>query len=420
MEKQGLVNDAADFYLEALQRKPTNVEARVKLQQVGQKHVSNMASDFFRNYNTQQIEAALESFEKLKEFNAKAAALNVQFDYPKMYDEDYQKAIETYCLKNYNQASVLVSQKKYSDAGSYIIKVKRYNGAYKNIQQLDIVATCEPLYQNAISSLENKNYSSALAILNNIKSKTDSYKDLNDLLELATAQQTKSFILFSPKPTAGNAEKDIEDYLFTNISQVALQKLPSVKIINNTPFQNAPGTNDFANSTNIDFVQAIRKATGADYFYMFDVANKRELSPAITKSTFKGFEEFRTIKSPAEIITSFNAFSYNLVKAQRSFSYDFKYKVINAYTNQIVSSQTQNINASDAIEYQEFLVKFSGNINMLYPYNPQQTPITAQYNPSNWRKMFSARNSLKSFEELKNDAYNQNLNLFINSASSMK
>lgn len=420
LEKQGLVNEAADYYLEALQRKPTSVDARLKLKEVGQKHVSNLASEFFRNYNTQQLEASLESFEKLKEFNGKTSALAVQLDYPKTYDDDYQKAVETYCAKNYNAAQVFVNQKKYSEALVAISKIRKYNASYRNSPQLEIIATCEPLYQSAVNSLENKNYSNALNILTTIRSKTENYKDLNDLLDLATSQQTKSFILFEPAPSTDKSEKEIEDYLFNNFSQAALQKFTTVKIINNTPFQNAPATTDLNNSTNVDFIQAIRKATGADYFYVFDVANKKEINPGLTRVRGKGFEQISVRKNDTLVVTEFKAFDYNNVKSQRSYAYDFKYKVINAYSNQIVASQTQGMRAQDAIEYQEFLKTFTGNINMLFPYNPQQTAPAQQSNPKGWRSLFSARNTLKTMEELRNDVYSQSINLFTNSAKDMK
>jgi hypothetical protein len=420
LEKQGLVSDAAEYYMESLQRKPTNVEARIKLKQVGQKYVSGLASEFFRNYNTQQLEPSLETFERLKEFNAKAAALNVQLDYPKTYDDDYQKSVETFCSKNYNQAFMLVNQKKYGEATTFINKVKKYNGSYRNLQQLEIVAVCEPLYQSAINNLENKNYSGAYNLLTSIRAKTENYKDMPDLLELATAQQTKSFILFEPKASPDQAEKEIEEYLFNNFSEMALQKFSTVKIINNTPFQNAPGATDLSNSDNLDLIQAIRKATGADYFYIYDVSNKRELNSGLKKTTARGYQEVKTRKNDTTVITEFKPFDYNVVRAQRSFSYDFKYKLINAYTNQIVSTQVQNIKSQDAVEYQEFMRAFSGNINTLYPYNPQQTAPLAKYNPRSWRELFSARNNLKTFEELKGEALKQNVNLFGNTANSMK
>lgn len=414
------MSEAAEYYLEALQRKSTSVDAKIKLKEVGQKHVSNLASEFFRNYNTQQLEASLETYERLKTFNSKTSALGVQLDYPKTYDEDYQKAVETYCLKNYNQASVLVNQKRYQDALGFISRVEKYNTGYKNLRQLEIIASCEPLYQSAINNLENKNYSGALNLLASIKIKTENYKDSRDLLELATAQQTKSFILFEPKPSSDQSENEIQQYLFDNFSQVSLQKFNSVKIINNTPFQNAPSTTDLNSSTNVDLIQAIRKATAADYFYVYDVSNKKEYNSGPSKTGARAYHEVKTRINDTTVITEYKPVDYSVVKSQRTFSYDFKYKLINAYTNQIVSSQTQNIRAQDVVEYQEFAKKFTGNINNLFPYNPKQTPPLGQYNPRSWRNLFSARNTLKTFEELKNDAYNQAINVFVSSGNSMK
>jgi hypothetical protein len=298
--------------------------------------------------------------------------------------------------------------------------VEKYNPSYKNTRQLEIIATCEPLYQNAINNLETKNYGAALGLLSSIKVKTENYKDTKDLLELASEQQSRTFILFEPKPALGEAERQIQDYLYENFSETAQKSFNSVKIINNTPFQNAPSTTDLNNSTNIDLIQAIRKATGADYFYVFDVANKREYNSGLTKTTARGFEEVITRVNDTTTTTEYKPFDYNVVKSSRSFSYDFKYKLINAYTNQVVSSQTQPVKASDAVEYNEFARKFSGNINTLFPYNPQKLAPLARYNPKAWRNSFSGRSELKSFDDLKTDVLNQTVRLFSNSASIMK
>ncbi|MBL7901838.1 MAG: hypothetical protein JNK73_07575 [Bacteroidia bacterium] len=420
MEKMGLVNEAAEFYFQSLQRKPTNVEARLKLKEVGQKHTSGMASEFFRNFNTQQNEASLESYERMKDFVDRCAALNVQMDYPKAYDEDYQKSVELYCSKNYHQAAALVNQKKYNEALSYISKVNRYNKDYKNLAQLSIIATCEPLYQTAITNLQNKNYAPAVQALSAISIKADKYKDAKDLLEMATAQSTKQFILFEPNGASNALTKAIETAVYNNMNDAAANQVKGIKVINNTPFQQTPEAFDFSKSTNVDLIQAIRKATGADYFYFFTVSNAKEFDSGLIKTQKKGFEETRTRKNDTLVIVEYKPFTYNLVKAQRSVSYDFSFKIINALNSQIVASQTKNMQSADAVEYQEFTQPFKSNINNLYPYNPQQTAVTAQYNAKAWRNSFSARNTLKSQEELKTDVYNQNIKLFISSTTSMK
>jgi hypothetical protein len=414
LEKQGLVNDAAEYYLESLERKPTNVEARIKLKDVGQKCVSNMASEFFRNYNTSQLEASLESFEKLKNFTAKTASLNVVLDYHKSYDEDYQKAVDTYCNKNFDQAYTLVNQKKYGDAVTYINNIKKYNGSFKTTQQLEIVAVCEPLYQNAITCLENKNYTGAYNLLSTIKSRTDNYKDSKDLFDLASAGQTKNFILFGPKnQTSDRTEKALEDYLFDNFNQVATQKFVSAKVINNTAFTSLPDLSQ-GSSASVDLIQAIRKATGADYFYTFDVSGRKESNSGNMKTPGRAFQEV-SVKKGDVFVAEYSPVDYNNVKANRSYSYQFDYKIYNAYTNQIVASQSQNVVAQDAVEYNEFQRPYNGNINQLYPYNPQQTAPLAQYNPGSWRKAFTANSTLKTFDQLKDDANNKTINIFSSS-----
>lgn len=418
LEKQGLVNEAAEYYLESLQRKPTNVDARVKLKEVGQKYTSNLASDFFRNYNTQQLESSLESFEKLKAFTGKTAALSVVMDYPKGYEDDYQKTVENYCSKNYNQAYSMVNQKKYNDALTYISNIKKYNPNYKTTQQLEIVSHCEPLYQTAVSSLENKNYASALISLSKIKERTENYKDFKELYDLSSAEQTKEFILIQPKNSTDNSEKEIEEYLFNNFTQTATQKFSNIKLINNTPFEESGGSSDMlSNNTNVDLIQAIRKATGADYFYTYDVSNKKEINTGPTKSSYTSYLEVKTRKNDTLVITEYQPVNYSLVKGSRTYSYDYKYKIINAFSNQIVSSQTQNMISQDAMEYNEFTKSFNGNINNLFPYNPHQTAPAAQYNPRSWRSMFQAKNTLKSFDELKSETNSKAINFFTTSVS---
>ena len=420
MEKQGLVNEAAEFYFQSLQRKPTNVEARIKLKEVGQKYTSSLASEFFRNFNTQQFEASLGSFERMKDFVNRCSSIQVQLDYPKAYDEDYQKAVDIWCSKNYTQATLLVNQRKYIEAQPYISKIEHYNKAYKNTAQLSIVATCEPLYQSAINNLENKNYSGALQSLSAISLKSENYKDSKELLDLALAQSTKSFILFEPKGDNSQLSRSVENYLYSNFNQAAIEKLSNAKVINNSPFQQTPSAFDMSKSANVDLIQAIRKATGADYFYFYSVNNAREYDSGLNKTSVKGYQEFRTKKNDTLTIVEYEPFYYNNVKAQRSFSYDFNFRIINAYSNQIISTQTKSMQNADAVEYNEFTRSFKGNINSLYPYNPQQTSVAAQYNARAWRNLFSARNSLKPFEELKTGVYDQTVKLFISSASAMK
>ena len=394
LEKQGLVNEAAEFYLESLQRKPTNVDARIKLKEVGQKYMSFMASEFFRNYNTNQLEASIENFEKLKNFAARTEALNVQLNYPTAYEDDYKRAIEKYSEKNYDLGAELVKQKKFNEAMPYLNNVNKYKPEYKKVKELKTTAVCEPQYQSAVSFIESKNYAQALKILTNIQATSPTYKDSKELYDLCSAQQLKNLLMFQPKtPT----NPDIIDYLFNNFSQTAMQNFKHINVINNSPFVHLPG-NDIEN--NVDLIQGIRKASGADFFYVFDVTNKRSTYSGPVKAPSKCFLKVTYKKNDTTIVTEYRATDYYQIKAKRNFSYDFKYKLVNALTNQVVSFQSMTINKVDEVEYNEFMSAPKGSLDDYFPYNPQVTLPINQYNPKNWRKLFTANKTVKTEQEL--------------------
>jgi hypothetical protein len=406
LEKQGLVNEAAEFYLESLSRKPTNVEARIKLKEVGQKYTSFMSSEFFRNYNTGQLESSIENFEKMKNFTSRTEALSVQLNYPTAYEDDYKNAIEKYCAKNYDQGAELVKQKKFTEALIYLNNVNKYKPEYKKTKDLKITATCEPQYQNAIAFIEGKNYAQAFKTLTSIHGTTDSYKDSKELYDLCAAQQAKSLLLFQPKTST---YPNIIDYLFNNFSQTAMQNFKHIEVINNSPFVYLPG-NDI--DKNIDLIQGIRKASGADFFYVFDVTNKRSQLSGPSKAPAKCYQKVVYKKNDTTIVTEYRATDYFQVKSKRTYSYDFKYKLVNALTNQIVSFQSTTVTKFDEVEYNEFTYAPKASIDDYFPYNPQATAGINQFNPRNWRKLFTANKVVKTEQELENLTHQESIKLF--------
>lgn len=406
LEKQGLVNEAAEFYLESLQRKPTNVDARIKLKDVGQKYVSFMSSEFFRNSNTGQLEASIEGFEKMKNFTARTSALSVQLNYPTAYEDEYNRAIEKYCAKNYDIGAELVKQKKYTESLVYLNNVNKYKPEFKKTKELKTTATCEPQYQNAINYIQSKNYAMAFNVLTNIQNTTNSYKDSKELYELCAAQQAKSLLLFQPK---NPAYPNTTDFLFNNFSQTATQKFTHIEVINNSPFVNLPGNNI---EGNVDLIQAIRKASGADFFYVFDVTARNPQFQGPSRVKGKCFQKVTYKKNDTLYITEYKATDYFQVKSKRIFSYIFNYKLVNALTNQIVSFQSLTVSKADEVEYNEFTSPPKGALDDYFPYNPQLTSPIQQYNPKNWRKLFTANKVVKTEQELESIVNQETISIF--------
>ena len=154
---------------------------------------------------------------------------------------------------------------------------------------------------------------------------------------------------------------------------------------------------------------------------MFDVTSKKEKETPITRSSSICYEKIVTRRDTI-LVTEFRPQPYNQVKGRRVYSFDFKFKLIDANTNQLVTSQSQTCDGIDNIDYNEFTrgrnlpngTTVNFNAYNFFPYNPGITMPMNQYNPSSWRSGFNSRKELKSFSELKKSANNKAVDVFYN------
>ncbi|GIV26247.1 MAG: hypothetical protein KatS3mg027_0061 [Bacteroidia bacterium] len=418
LEKQGLVNEAAEFYLESLKRNYKNTDARIKLKEVGQKYLDFLSSQFFREFTTGEYESSIQTFEKILDFKDRAGALGVELSYPTAYKEDYQTAIDYYVENNYNKGLAIFKQKKYKEALPYFEKVKKYRPEYKKLQTYYITAHCEPLYQNLLIDVQNKNYSKALQTIQQIYKITNQYKDVKEIEELCNGYLQKNILLFKPNLSNPNIRLNLD-------KELTMQVINGLTIGSNSNFINIKEDNTFgvfyldAIENNPDLLRAIAKATNSDYFLAVYANNRKISSPAPQIKKLDAYQEFIT-KVGETYVKEYKAVPYNNVKVSKSFGFDLNYKIIQTQNLQTIVSQYLPIQATEQKEYNEFIYKPTADIRNFYPYNPATTPPFSQYNPKPWRDLFFVNKQLKSNEELQQDAIQQALQQIQKSITSLE
>ena len=245
-----------------------------------------------------------------------------------------------------------------------------------------------------------------------MNSKSESYKDAAKLLELAKEGSLKRFIVVEPKKVKGKQDTEIENLLFSKFCET-FKEFENVKLINNSVFSSNQKLSEIL-IERPDLTQAIQKATGNDYFCLFEITNARENNPGLNRTSQKAYEEVKITQAGNVVQTQYKPLDYSVVKSSRSFSFLLNLKIIDAKNNQIVSNQSENITASDQIEYNELPKSFNGKVSNLFPYNPETTPIANRFNPNNWRQNFQKSRNLKSAEELNDEAKNNAVSTFKN------
>jgi hypothetical protein len=409
LEKQGLVNEAAEFYLESLKRNIKNTDARIKLKEVGQKYMDFLSSQFFREFTTNDYESSINTFEKLLDFKDRAGALGVELSYPSAYKEDYQTAVDNYVEENYNKGLSIYKQKKYKECLPYFEKVKKYRPEYKKLQTYYVTANCEPLYQSLILDIQNKNYQKALQTINQIYKVTNNYKDVKEIENICKSSLTKKVLLFKPNLTNPYIKLTFDKDLTTQLLNNLLNN-------NNSEYIQLKEDNTFgifyfdAIEKNHDLLRAIAKATGSDYFLSVVANNKKIYSPSPQTKKLEAYQEYLTKQITQEgeqLVKQYKPVPYNNVKIQKNFSFDLNYKIIQTKNLQNIVSQNIPIQINDQKEYNEFIYKPEADIRYYYPYNPVTTPPHSQYNPKSWRDLFFVSKELKSDAQLQKEAIDQ-------------
>ena len=410
LEKQGLVNEAASFYMESLERKPNNTKARIKLKEVGQKYVNNLSSKFFREYSSNEFDQSIETFDKLKSFTSKSSSFNVELIYPQAYNADYENALDKYLNRHYDNAYKSLNSGNFDAALREINKIKKYNPEFKRTQEFEVTAVCEPLYISMIKDMENKNYQPADSKLDRIILKKSDYKDAADLKELLNDLLTVKLMVIKPKLSD---EKEIEDNLMNEFTKESTAITKNFALINNSPFITKADIDKLSNTGNIDLLQGIKKATGVNYYFIYDISNVQINEPKTRPVQQTAYQQV-TEKRNEVLVTECVKIPFSENKISKTYSYDFKYKLLNAENNQIILTNTESCAGRDMVEYNEFPggTINTSNINKIFPYDPCTTPQINQYNPNQWRKKFSLKRELQSVNALKKDADAKSISSF--------
>ena len=402
LEEKGLINEAAEYYLISLQRNPNNVDARIKLKETGDRYIKFLSSGFFRSYNLNLDEEALEYFDKSRLFKASCDYLNVRLDhYNPDLEKDYAILLERFSEKNYVIGEKLVKQKKFNEALKYLRQVQKYNPEYKKLQTYIKTSVCEPLYVNAIKNIDNKNYKLALRQLRTVLDSSSGYKDAKEIFDLYSEIETKYVFLF---PSNNLQYSEINDNLFNAFSQVNFNNVNNARIIYNPLFYNSEI--EFSP----DLQNAIRKVTGSEYIFIYQIRNKVSEFIGPKKESYSCYRK----SNPVGAVTIYLPLTYNSVVKERRFSYEFRYKLIRTNNLQSLRSESRTILKSDRVNYNEFTEIFPQKSELAdyFPYNPNKTPLSQQFDPSSWRGLFNSRREVNSEKLLERQANEEVIRLF--------
>ena len=167
LQEAGLNDEAASFYLKALQRNQKNVDARIGLKQTGQIQIEKTLTSFYKAYSVTNYKEAVYKYQK---------ALNLQKQYgyfvaleiPPYYIEYYNEMLEVYLSDRYEVANDLLFEENFTDASVIYKEIIKLDPEYKDVKDLSLQSIIEPLYRSGVSSFNGEKYRKCYNIMSSV------------------------------------------------------------------------------------------------------------------------------------------------------------------------------------------------------------------------------------------------------------
>ena len=362
-EQQGMYTEAANYFLEALRRKSTNIDAAMGLKRTGQLVLDDLLAAFFKSHTSKAYKTSVYTYLKAENYKSSAAVFKVSLEVPSYYPGYYKEDLAFYLAAIYDDAMSCLDKEEFDKGLSYLDEILRLDAAYKDVAELKTYARLEPVYRKANLALETKKFRSAYYLFG----KTISYKDSDELkaYALKEAQYPIAMLPFENATTTANIHKSFESQ-FLNL--FVKDKNPFIKIIDRVHIETVLNEQELGLSGLVDSQTA---AKAGDLFGAKALLVGRLVSydakfsvPKATKK--KGWESYKQKKYNAatkeyDLVTKYSKVKYNLFQGISYVNLNIEYKLISTETGEILATNLFTDKREDNVRY----IEFDGNTKNL-------------------------------------------------------
>ena len=409
-EQQGMYNEASAYYLFALERKSTNIDAAMGLKRTGQLVMDDYLADFFKSHSAEEFKASVYNYIKAQNWQEKAKLYKVSLEIPEYYTNYFNENLAIYLAQLYDEALSYLDKEEFDLGASKLDEILGLKADYKDVAELKSYARLEPLYRKGNQALEMKKFRKAYGLFG----RTVSYKDSEELRAhaLKEAQYTIAMLPFENATNSVNAHKAFESQ-FLNL--FIKNKNIFIKIIDRVHIQTILAEQELGISGLVDAQTA---AQAGDLFGAKALLVGRLVSLDVKKALIKpnrkkGWESYQQKQYNAstkeyDLVTKYKKVHYNEFFGTNSVSMTVEYKLISTETGEILATNLISETREDEVWYITYDANgknlLSGTWNNKLLSSDTDVINTSYQDRKQIQNLLKANRKLISTEELKNTA----------------
>ena len=194
-EEAGLYKDAADYYYYALERKDSNVEAKLGLRKTAQFTMDKKLKEIMEAYKQSDFEKVVYHYLDAETYFNKVGSVGVDLIFPKIYESYYDEAKNDFLNALYREGIEKLNREEFSSARKIFEEIINVDREYKDVNEKYTIAQFEPVYRDANSFLENEMYRKAYYAYDEILLNVGNYKQALSLRNEAREKGTISILV---------------------------------------------------------------------------------------------------------------------------------------------------------------------------------------------------------------------------------
>jgi tetratricopeptide (TPR) repeat protein len=411
----GIHKEAIEYYIQALNRDRSNVEAQIGLRKSGEEVMSKYQSKFFKEYNSSNYKSAVYTYIEIEDFKKKIDAYNADVNVPSHLTEDYQNAKKEYLEEEFEMANKLMSEEQFEAAEAVFVEIQKIEPNYKgaDLQKLKEIAQLEPPYRRGNSFLDLGKNRSAYYEFKKVTDKNSAYKDAKFKLEEALDLSEYPVAVLKFKNYSGDigGAAIVEANI---INDLLAKKGPFLKVLDRTHMDKVLNEQYLAMNGWMEGNGAVKtgELLGAKAILSGKLLSVKSQirSPQLKREkAYKRRVEkyFNNVTQKTESKYVYDKIYYNNYKGHTQVSISFQYILVSTETGEILDSGIEEKVIRSEVNYNTY----SGNYKNLYPgtwnlklqNSTNDRVYTNRSKVNNFRQTFTASKNMKGTSELRMD-----------------
>jgi tetratricopeptide (TPR) repeat protein len=404
LDQAGLYAEAAEMYLQAVQRNQRNVDAKIGLRKTGQQLLDDRLATFFREVNMGNDKAAaVAAFLEAQSYQQRVQRMGVMLEIPDHYRTDFERVKGDHLVELYDEGQDLLAQQDFRSAELVFAKIAKLEPNYKDASSLQRVAFLEPLYQAGKADLANGRFRQAFDELDRVVKKDPSYKDASALRQEALNKGQYSVAVLPFTGNRGDRASMVQAHAMTALTNTGD---PFLRIVDRENMDRILEEQRLGLSGVVDEQTAVRVGNlmGAQAVLMGTLIEYREDPGQLRRSTKQAFESYAVQLVNKETGEKYTETRYRPAQYTEYFQENkvylsFSYRLVSLETGEVLMSKVEDREVKDHVYY----ATSQGNADNLWPARNGVVDLRAGAR-RDLRSLFSAPREIKSVSALGNDA----------------